>query len=417
MLPQGRDTTEGKTSRGMPIGEAIKVSSLEYPMVKPLSLITQRRLIEHAAQSSSYASNSTITAFINSGDDWVAGKTSYLKFGIEWTTQAGNYDEYGSVVNVIDSISIYHSSGTLIDRVEAVNLKHCVWTNHTKNGDYLSNDALNYTYSATHAVDTTYTCAVPLGDLHGFWNTDKLIPAMLHSGLKVVIQLASNTIPNSGLAGGTFAVSDPVFVIDSLTLTDSAQLYLQEESAKNGLVFPFETYEHIDQATAASSSYNLSVFRAVSQATRAFAVARTTADITTDGNDSFLPLTAGADGKFSIQWKLGGNYFPVKSITTQADLYRINRDVVAYDTDKGCNLESGIGNGLTMSPMMTGVHMVKLERDHMLRHQGLPVSGSRSLNYTATLNSGSPVARTIDVFMMFIKLAKIFMYDKCIVSE
>lgn len=408
MLPNGRTTTEAKVARAAPMGDSIKLSNLEYPMIRPMSLVTQRRQIEHSAQSTSYQANSTITTYINSGDDYVWGKGCYFRFDITWATQDGDYNSQGSAVNVIDNISLYHSSGTLIDRVDGVNLRHAVWTQHTRDVDYFTRDAKNYGYSEANTAGTKYEYAVSLGDLHPFWNTDKLIPAMIHSGMKIVIQLAPNTIPNSGTAGGTYTLTDPVLVMDQLTLTDSAQLFLQEQSAKNGLVFPFKSWEHIDSSSASGTSYNMSVFRAVSQATEAFAVARETANIA-DGEDSFLPDAVNTTGAFSVQWKLASQYYPVKALSSQADLFHWNRNQIS--TDIGVRKSNLLPN----ATMNTGVHVVRLERDHLLKHQGVPVSGSRSLTYTASF--GDAGARTIDVFMSFVKILRCFLFDRLIVSE
>jgi hypothetical protein len=407
-----RTTSESRVAgRGTPIGESIKLSNLEYPMVRPMSLVTQRRQIEHQAQSTSYAPSSTITTFINSGDDYINGRGCYLRFDVQWTTQSGVYGPDGSIVNCIDNISLYHSSGTLIDRVEEVGLRHSVMMKQLHTPEWFTNNATNYGYNGTDGVGAANLAkySIPLSTLHSFWDSDKLIPAMLSSGMKVVIQLKPSAIVTSGTALGTYVINNPIFVMDSLTLTDSAQLHLQEESAKNGLVFPFKSWDHVSQAPGSSTSYNLSVFRAVSQATDAFAVARLTADIA-DAKDSFLPVTVGADEteSFAVQWKLGSQYFPIKALDTLTDIWQFNRMQVEADAKR-------VAPFPVSTNKYSGVHMVRLERDALIKGQGIPVSGSRSLNYTATF--GSAAIRTIDVFMGFISLARVYMFDKVLIQN
>lgn len=412
-ISQSDRTREAKVARGTPIAESIKLGNLQYPMIRPMSLVSQRRSITHDAQSTSYAPSSTITTFLNSGDDYVYGPGCYLRFDVTFATadgdMGGGANSIGSIVNLIDSLSIYHSSGTLIDRVEAVNLKHAVTQIVSKPADYFLSNGVNYGYDALLTAGTVYKYAIPLSDLHNFWGRKKLIPAMLHSGLKVVIQLASNDMVTS-VTTGTFTVTNPSFSIDSLTLTDSAQLFLQEQSAKNGLVFPFTSWEHVSQATAASTTYNLQVFRAVSQATMAMAVARVTTNVADDSKDSFTPTDIAADEKesMSVQWKLAGLYMPVKALDSLADLWQWNRNQITNDPGT-------VAGYPVTTDEYSGIHLCRLERDHVIKAQGIPVSGSRSLTYTATFND--PTARTISIYMEFIKLAKVYLYDKIIIQE
>jgi len=406
----GDRTREAKVARGAPIAESIKLSDLTYPMIRPMSLVSSRRVIEHSAQSISYAPGAAITTFLNSGDDYVFGPGSYFKFNVLFSGADGTFVGDGSAVNCIDSISIYHSSGTLVDRVEAVNLKHSVMQKQTHPADYFLTNAVNYGYGATLTAGTVYKYCIPLGDLHNFWGRKKLIPAMLHSGLKVVIQLSSAATATS-TTGGTFLVQNPSFAIDSLTLTDSAQLHLQEISAKQGLVFPFLSHEHISQSTSSGTSYNQSVFRAVSQATLAVAVARTTANVNAITLDSFEPVPCAADEAkvCSVQWKLAGLFMPNKALDSMAEIWTWNQNQMSNDS------ANRVAPYSVADAKYNGVHMVRLERDHAIKAQGLPVSGSRSLTYSATF--GTSVARTVDIFMTFVKLSRCYLFDKVIIQE
>lgn len=437
------DTTrEAKTSRGAGVSDSIKLADLTYPMVRPLSLVTQRRFINHDFQTSSYSAGSVATCFISSGDDYVYGPGCRLRFNV---VLAGNnnvvtgFGLNGSAINLIKNVEIYHSSGTQIDRVPNVNAYRAMKDRLTKSADYYNGegsvygmswaadgkvaDVTSYTLGDPAADGSgdgrTHTFSIPMSEIHDFWGQKKLIPAMLHSGIKVVIQFASIAEATATTTGALTAltITNASIQCDSLTLTDSAQLYLQEESARNGLVYPFLSYENITETGTANIQGN--VFRAVSQATMAYAYGRVTTNLTDAAVDSFLPIaiTTAPEAKteskaFSVQWKLAGQYFPVKQLTDYKDLSAWNRDQVRGMDHTGASFRTTYADEYLP---YSGIQAVRLERDHMLKLQGVPVSGSRALTYTSTW--GVTTGKTVDIFMEFVKLAKIYMYDKCIIQE
>jgi hypothetical protein len=200
-----------------------------------------------------------------------------------------------------------------------------------------------------------------------------------------------------------------------LTLTDSANLFLQTESAKNGLVFPFTSYETI--SVTGTTNVTTNVLRAVSQATMAYAIGRVTTNLVNADLDSFLPIaittaptSTVASAAFSVQWKIAGQYFPVKDLSNYRDLYRWNASQVSGDSNKPLSFGARYAD-----VAYSGIQCVRLERDHALKQQGIPVSGSRALTYTSTW--GVNTAKTVDVFMEFVKLARVYMFDKVIVQE
>ena len=409
-----RNAETMKTSKGSSIAESAKIGMLEYNMIRPSSLVTQRRSIEHSAQSNTYNPSSSIVTFVNSGDDYINGRTSFLRFDVAWTTTAGDYGAYGSAVNLFDSITIHHSSGTQIERLETLNLEHMVQQVSTKTAGYLVNNATAWGHgnqSATITVTNKY--AIPLSHLSKFWDTDMLIPNMLHSGLKVVIGLASNT----GTTGGTFIVSSPTFHMDSVTLTDNAQIWLQERSAKQGLVFPFTSYEHVSTNGGGSvSSYSINVMKAVSQATFAVAVARTTASVAVDTADSFLPIALAADETqtMAVHWKLAGQQFPQSTITSLSTNYMWSRN--QWGNVEAESQIQGPVDASSNDLEYSGIFPLSLERDHLIAGQGHPLSGSRALNFSCTFGQGA-VARTVDVFVYYTKLARVYLFDKVLVQS
>lgn len=412
-----RDRNEEKTAKSTPIQDSIKISSLTYPMVRPLSLVTQRRAVEHPFQLTSYTSGNTMNCDTNSGDDYIVGKGCYLKFEMTWATQAGVYGgatSAGSAINVIDNITVIHSSGTVIDKLEAVNIHHAFWSVATKSADTIGSDGAAYGFRATNAATTKFFFTIPLGEICGLFARDKPIPSMLASGLRFVIQLATNAQTTVNVAGsGTFTLTNPAIVFDQMTLTDSAQLYLQEQSSKNGLVFDFESHEHQQSGGGTSvQKYNISIFKAMSMATTAFAVARDTDNINSDAKDGFEPITAtaGTAADMSLQWRIASQYYPLKAITDRGELFQWNRNQISvdYTNRPGYITPSSLFN--------TGVHFCRLERDHLLNYSGIPVSGSRALTYTATF-AGAADDRTIDIFVHYVKLARVWGYNRIIISE
>lgn len=396
-------------SKSVPIGDSIKLGRMEYNMIRPSSLVVARKMIVHDAQSTSYTAGQNITTFLSTGDDAVWGRGSFLRFDVVFDGADGTVGANGSAVNLIDNIALYHSSGTPILRIENVNLRHMINQVSTKSTAYLSSTAKSWGRNATLTDGTTYKYSIPLKDLCDFWNRDILTPAMLHSGIKVVIGLASQATSTS-TTGSVFTVSNPAFHMDCLTLTDSANQWLQQRSASQGLVYPFKSYEHVSTAPGAATSYNINVLRAVSQAGFAVGCLRTTANVGVITADSFLPITIGADETktMSVQWRLSGLYMPNKSLTTLSENYMWNR--LQWD-----NVDHDLGFGVD-TVANSGIMALNLERDtYLINGNGHPVSGSRALNLAVTC--GSSVARTLDVFMDFTKLARVYLYDKVLIQS
>jgi hypothetical protein len=410
----------------VPTDTLLKLSKMEYPMIQPLSLVNQHRLMPYDCTSSTITAGNTFHVLLATGDDWVWGKGCYLKMDVTWTTQSGEYGPLGSAANIIQEISIYHSSGHLIDRIDYVNLMHMVMQRTTKTTEHFTTNALNWgcgsgTADYKDVAASTFSHCIPLSDLHGLWNTDKLIPSFLHSGIKLVIKTASSALVNEGTAGGTYALANVKVYCDQRTLTDAAQDVMARQSATKGLVFPFISHEAVAVADTAAS-YNIQVNRPVSLAVDSVTIGRDTA-LLVDGSDSFLPInitktattatttyaTSSLDKSdtFSVGWKLGSQIFPVRNLTNVNDLYVWNR--------QNCPAPDVPASYKLFDVLNTGVFWCSLERDSALRLQGLPTSGSRPL--VVNLTYGESSNRTINVFLRFVKLARSYMYDRVIIQE
>jgi hypothetical protein len=306
----------------------------------------------------------------------------------------------------------------LIDRVDYVNLMHMIMQRTTKTAEYLATNALNWGYGKTDVKTTdTHSHCIHLSDLHGLWNTDKLIPSFLHSGIKLVIKTApSGIVTKNTTTGGTYTLSNVKVYCDQRTLTDAAQDVMARQSATKGLVFPFISHESVAVADSATS-YNVQVNRPVSLAVDSVTIGRDT-DLLADGKDSFVPILLDtnitdydsaitSNDSFSVGWKLGSQIFPVRNLTNANDLYVWNRQNCPTP-DVPCVFKHFEAENL-------GIFWCSLERDSALRLQGLPTSGSRplvvNLTYAASDN------RTINVFLRFVKLARVYMFDRCVVQE
>lgn len=332
----------------------IGINNLVYRLEPDMSVAVNCTDKNHFFQQQKYTNSQRAVCVLNSGADYIDPRRSFLCFTIKLpdsvrnpasTTQSGYgtlgpnpihtkaqlaYEEritfgkpkdgnnrywggsaeefYGSALNLIHSITISTRSGDELSRIERLNLLQYIINPWTR--DKLWNETVGaamgqnqfFTLSPLIATNnnrkaTSMRVAIPLYCLSGLFNYDKLLPAMLMSGLRIEIAWAApqtafvrspllsgqlsydtwdsnddadqkkkclvnydqvgvvyemqnkagNQIPvyphdaaksttaDAALTIDSYEICDPYFQLKSVQLTDSVQRILNETSAVNGL--------------------------------------------------------------------------------------------------------------------------------------------------------------------------------------
>lgn len=269
-----------------------------------------------------------------------------------------------------------------------------------------------------------------------------------------------------------YTISNPYFSLQSVQLSDSIQRALNELSATNGLEVVYTDWERttLNQGNDFGGTINVEIRKSCSRALKAFARIRPTGGSGTSEprpdteRDSFR-----AEVKFPFteyQWQLGSLYFPQQPVTGDTtehcaaeayahaleacDKYHgesrqpyltFNGDFVTDEvtsTIQGATATQtgtarpGYYQAIPFAEPGSFIHdqhvlAVNLERSSMFNLAGVPVNNSRVLSLRARLDtvnasgeiqSGTATAadalvghpnRQLDVFLKYVKLARVFL--------
>jgi hypothetical protein len=406
-----------------PMDTLLSKNHLKYNIPPSLSVSVQRRAISNPAQSQTYNSKGKVNITSNSGDDWVWGRGSYLAFKLVASgddTKKQFNSARSSAIDIIQTLTLYHSSGIEIERLEDVNLYHRVVDMYKYDSTYRKTE-LSATTSIDDAgaqvnlptADSGDKFIIPLSHLSGLFDTDVLLPAYIMSGMRFSIDLSSaaTALKSDGDGAATdYTISEVEIVLDSLTLADNVVKELNKKSASSGTELSWVSYENTAK-TITTTKLNMSADRAVSRANRAFLVARDLVDVSNADRkkDSLSPNEFKTT---QYQWRLGSQFFPNKMLEHKSQMYK---------TALNCFKDAKQGGQVSFTNFKAaagdGIMCASLERDDMLDLSGLPVSSSRSLTINADFSAVDAGGVQCNLFMDFVKVAKCFLYDRIQILE
>lgn len=271
--------------------------------------------------------------------------------------------------------------------------------------------------------------------------------------------------PASPSAFSAFTITNPYVSTYAHQLTDGVQRDLNELSATNGLELVYCDWEPTEATHASSENLTtqIEVRKAASRALKAFVVMRDTASVNKPLLDSYA--TAAWDYR-RWQWQLGSLYFPQQPVVASADgtgadnttansiPESYKHTLISMGTYKGGSTPcSGIpmretanfleqtgatsilGTGVTLTPFRQEAVTLKntfpasnngkwgtfshgmsvlgvlLERTDLFNLSGVPINNARILSFRSTHESvsGTPIARTMTVFLKYVRLARVFL--------
>jgi hypothetical protein len=397
----------------------MSANNLIYKVPPDLSVTNSRKLVKSFFQQSRYNKNQSAVCIINSGDNMVDGRNSYLQFSVERkATAAGVSSSWGSgsALNLINRVTITTASGVELDRTDSVNLiayDMLRWTKTTEWFDTVGS-LMGYGEAAKQHTNTSpyniETYCIPLRYLSGLFSTPKMLYSGLMSGLKIEIawenELTAMKFSGALASSESYEIVDPCIVLDSHQFMDYASRVLHEQSASiEGLEIVFPSYDIVGGILQSTeTTLHQASRRAVSQANIAWLKSRPSTNIANFAVDSFL--SEDNDVK-SYQFNLGSLYFPNQPITDKKEMYaNALYSWGQLSKDKLPSVTYGEFAGTGLANDKYAMYPVTIERSTMLESSGLPLVSGRALNVSATFNTG--VQRQIDVVLQYTKVVKQF---------
>jgi hypothetical protein len=257
--------------------------------------------------------------------------------------------------------------------------------------------------SFTATAGNTYEVSIPMSKLCGLFEQQQMIPNWLSSGMRIELRLEETDstflVNDTSPARITdYTIVDPQIHAETFHLMDSVQNKLNQISAKNSLEIVFTDVHNISDSFSEQTRTS-NVNKAVSRAMGYIAVPRTQSDILNAQADSLKPQTWDIA---TSQARLGSQYYPHQPIQTDVQAY-MN---VLYTQNKLTH--PGRPTSVTFDDFKStfGVLSSTLERSNTLKYQGVPINNSTTLSLTNRWNSA--VARSLDVFLQYTKVVRVF---------
>jgi len=325
------------------IDQSLTDSDLTYLAKNSSSLVIERTSKRSYADNPEYGTgNTNLVVNFQTGVDYVDGRNSYLRMVVEPNKLTNDKISwgYGTVLNLIDTVTIKSRSGTVLGRTERVNLLQYYETKYKNSYSYfgstvggvqaegggMASGLLGYSDGLTgDTLGPSREYNIPLHLIHSFFDQENLLPSMVMKGMRLEITLADAStafkVTDGTPIAPTYVVRNVWASLDSYRLTDDAMRKLNDMSREaEGLVLQYHDYEQ-SRFTRPVGVNNVSteVRKTVSMANEAFLVTRIETNINDKAKDSFLaqPLTDGD----RYQWRVGSMYLPQTELQGQAAWY------------------------------------------------------------------------------------------------
>jgi len=408
MLNQG--TPQPKSN---PLDSLLEVNHLTYETPKNLSVCVQRTVKSYKAQKSTYTdTNNSVIFTLQTGQQYVNWRNSSLKFGATVVTSDAKNSSFarGSACNFFKEIIVTSRSGVELARCNKFNVWRLITDHQQESSEWFDSVGAMMGYSSTYDIDddtkyavpqTQVTYIIPMSKLLKFFDVPRLCPQFLASGLRIelILEDKRNVVRTKAAATVTsYTISEPTMLIDGCILQETVIQKLNEISAQNGLEYVYENvYPESVSITTDTSDIDLS--KAVSRALGTTTVTRLDAEILTDTKDSLTP-----EKDFKVtesQCRLGANYFPQSKITSEEEHYFMMLYKAGKLGDKSCNISLADFKDGALGAVNT-----TMERSNLLDYSGLPINNGQSL--TQSLVFEDTLARTVDVFLTYVSVCKIF---------
>lgn len=385
--------------------------------IKPMeySSVIQRTFLKLQTDRDTYKGGDEISMVLNTGEYYVHGKTSFIKFRLNIIARDASMVDIGAQ-SVIESVILTHSSGTQISHNRNRNHYNYINSHYDSSSDYhkkalsLSNrnSAGNTSAVTTLTAGQSIIVIIPLCEINGLFDQEKLLPAQLMSMMRLQIGLEKDIDAFEWSAdGGTYTVQAFEVWLDCVQLSDVVLNKLQNIAAgSGGLIYSFNDYVH-NSTSVVGTNVILSSRSKLAQVNHVFAQSRhiKSDEIAITNLFESEPVTADL-GWNSYSYSYGGINLPSNSAITDAvSQYYFALWSYALSSDKKDS------TNVAYSDFIAGKQIVaaNLQRTNSAL-SGLPVEGSRSIDVRGTFPATAVAGhiRYVDLYVSYVTLINIY---------
>jgi hypothetical protein len=414
---------KGQKMTGLDTETLITLNDLTYKMFINANCVKRRNLKPMYCQRSEYLINgsSNMIFDIQTGEEFVDWKNSWLTFTVR---SSQDYKlNHGSAMNFINTLIVSSRSGEQLMYVRNINLFKIFHDRLTKSENWFKHQgkAMGYfilngdgTYKA-EAKNADHTYSIPMSEFEGVFNTHRLMPAYLSQGLRIELQIENYATAVQGTAATDAVIKNATMFLDCYELSDNVQHKLNIMSAENGLEF---YYEDIFNTSIKSSEteVNIDIKKAVGMALNIITIPRLTANISNAATESLVAESSTAFPLNSYQTRFGGNYLPHQPARNVNDMYM--NTLYSYRRIFGgdCNVSFDEYKSTDAAATDKGMCAVStlLETSNLNSYTGAQLNTSRQVTITVGFTSGK--ARTIDTFLTYVRVCRVFLNNVVIRS-
>jgi len=416
---------EEKKGSSSNMDDLLSFNSLVYSLPMVNSLVTRRSLQTYTFDSTSYNQDSgQLTVVLNSGEQFLNFKNSYLQLDIAVTSSQNRSWDFGrgSALNLFETTEVVSRQGTVLSRNQQNNVYQIQEHKTKKSQEWFDSQGFIMGYNdikaqgyAGYAHTAPVTVIIPLQYVNSLFDSQMLCPDSICSGARLILSLErlNNAIRyivpqgEQATTGKGFTITNPKVVVDAHTLADSAYKSLALTGARNGLEYVVRAVHH--ESTPVTTNFNTSISKSVARALEVVAVPRLDASINDADADSLVtPTIAYTD--FQIQ--LGSHLLPQRKLEGNLPIYAN----ILYSTDQFSDID-GRGSYLSQEDFTTngyGHLRQNLQTQSLLDLSGTSCNNSRQVRINGSMSTGG--AKTFDVFMSYMAVIRAFRTNVAVTS-
>jgi hypothetical protein len=414
--------------------DQLLVNNLIYTLPSSETVATQRNDMRNYFDQRDYNAGQTIRAVFQTGSRFIDVLNSQLVFDVVCTDVAGATVSWGkgSAINLIKNVRVYHSNGTELVNIQNHNVNQMISDKSTKSREWFNNvgylagyDSAN-TVSGLGSITPTAPATtvqqdpivggsqqfiIPLSCVAPIYNpvAKQLLPNVF-AGHILEIDLASSAeavVRTGGAANVEISLKNIYLNLSTSVLSDMAVGSLNDVASKSLIEYVYvDTYTTRINNPANNGTISTSVNKAVS-----FADHIVTGEVLSASRNSQTADEFQLDTQSSkYQYQLGSIQLPSQVFTDSIhkaylQLLKTYNRFIDDSQAPAITYENYGGN------MYTKNKTCSFSKDQLLALSQLPINSSRSLRYEQNYNTAPADARTVFVFLHYIKSLRCSLTD------
>jgi len=406
-------------------------NNLIYTVPKASTLAIQKNDQKNYFDQRNYTAGQTIRATFQTGSRYVDCLNSQLCFDVVTDNVASSVLTWGqgSALNLIKNVRVYSKSGTELVNVQNHNVSQMIEDKCSKPKHWFDTigSLMGYNYTndfsggcgssivldsrfADIANNATTEIQIPLSSIAAIFNPSAktLLPSMLASGLVLEIDLATSKEccqRTGGISDNIVSIRDIYLNLCCTTLSDNAVGSMNDVAAKNLIEYTYvDTYTSRLTQNADNQVVSTAINKAVGFASHIVAVEVSQAQRGNQEQDEFNLISDAVE----YQYQLGSVQLP-SQVPVKGERLAYKQLLKTYNEYM---VESeGSSLGFINYEFYVGAKTCSFSKDQFLALSNMPINSSRSLRYEQKYVTAPSTARTIFIFLKYIKVLRVSLTD------